>query len=51
MAIVFVVWVGLGPFAGVIALTLHSVAALGKLYSEAMRSLPRPRPAIRLPRR
>lgn len=31
MAIVFVVWVGLGPFAGVLALAVHSVAALGKL--------------------
>ncbi len=29
-----VVWVGLGSFAGVIALTIHSIAALGKLYSE-----------------
>ncbi|MBM3131155.1 MAG: phosphonate ABC transporter, permease protein PhnE [Chloroflexi bacterium] len=29
-----IVWIGLGSFAGVIALTIHSVAALGKLYSE-----------------
>lgn len=29
-----IVWVGLGSFAGVIALTIHSIAALGKLYSE-----------------
>ena len=29
-----IVWVGLGNFAGVIALTIHSIAALGKLYSE-----------------
>ncbi|HEY9075369.1 MAG TPA: phosphonate ABC transporter, permease protein PhnE [Anaerolineaceae bacterium] len=29
-----IVWVGLGSFAGVIALTIHSMAALGKLYSE-----------------
>ncbi len=34
MAILFVVWVGIGPFAGVLALGLHSVAALGKLFSE-----------------
>jgi phosphonate ABC transporter permease subunit PhnE len=34
MGIVFVIWVGVGPFAGVLALTLHSIAALGKLYSE-----------------
>lgn len=39
MAIVFVVWVGLGPFAGVLALTVHTVAALGKLYSEAIESI------------
>ena len=32
--IIIVVWVGLGTFAGVIALTIHSVAALGKLFSE-----------------
>ena len=39
MAIVFVVWVGLEPFAGVLALTAHSIAALGKLYSEAIESI------------
>jgi len=38
-AIVATLWVGLGPFAGVIALTLHSIAALGKLYSEAIESI------------
>ncbi len=32
--VIVVVWVGLGPFAGVLALTIHSVAALGKLFSE-----------------
>jgi phosphonate transport system permease protein len=34
--LVIIVWVGLGTFAGVIALTIHSVAALGKLYSEEL---------------
>jgi len=38
-ALIAVVWVGLGPFAGVIALTVHSVAALGKLYSEAIEGI------------
>jgi phosphonate transport system permease protein len=38
-ALVAVVWVGLGPFAGIIALTFHSVAALGKLYSEAIENI------------
>ncbi len=48
MAIVFVVWVGLGPFAGVLALTVHTVAALGKLYSESIESIdPGPIEAIR----
>jgi phosphonate ABC transporter permease subunit PhnE len=32
--IIFVVWVGIGPFAGALALTLHTIAALAKLYSE-----------------
>jgi phosphonate transport system permease protein len=39
MAIVFVVWVGLGPFAGVMALMVHTIAALGKLYSEAIENI------------
>ncbi len=33
-ALLVIVWVGLGNMAGIIALTIHSVAALGKLYSE-----------------
>lgn len=32
--IIVVLWVGLGSFAGMIALTIHSIAALGKLFSE-----------------
>ena len=39
MAIVFVVWVGIGPFAGSLALALHTVAALSKLYSEQVESI------------
>jgi phosphonate transport system permease protein len=38
-ALIAVVWVGLGPFAGIVALTVHSVAALGKLYSEAIEGI------------
>jgi phosphonate transport system permease protein len=38
-AIIAVIVVGLGPFAGILALTLHSIAALGKLYSEAIESI------------
>ena len=39
MVIVFVVWVGLGPFAGSLALALHTIAALAKLYSEQVESI------------
>jgi phosphonate transport system permease protein len=48
IAIVFVVIVGLGPFPGVIAISLHTVAALGKLYSEVIEGIdPGPLEAIR----
>jgi phosphonate ABC transporter permease subunit PhnE len=39
MAIVFAVWVGIGPFAGMLALALHTVVSLGKLYSEQVESI------------
>ncbi len=39
MGIVFVIWVGIGPFAGVLALMLHSIASLGKLYSEQIETI------------
>jgi phosphonate transport system permease protein len=38
-AIIAAAWVGLGPFAGTIALTIASIASLGKLYSEAIESI------------
>ena len=48
IAIVFVVIVGLGPFAGVLALAVHSVAALAKLYSEVIEGIdPGPIEAMR----
>lgn len=48
MAIVFVVWVGAGPFAGSLALALHTAAALAKLYSEQVESIiPGPLEAVR----
>ena len=37
----FVVAVGLGPFAGVLALTLNTGGVLGKLFSEAVESIDR----------
>ena len=46
-AVIAIVWVGLGPFAGTVALSLHSIASLGKLYSEAIESIdPGPLEAI-----
>jgi phosphonate ABC transporter permease subunit PhnE len=46
-AIIFVIWVGIGPFAGSLALALHTLAALGKLYSEQVESiLPGPLEAV-----
>lgn len=38
-ALIATIWVGLGPFAGIIALTMHSIAALSKLYSEAIEGI------------
>ena len=38
-AAVFVVAVGLGPFAGVMALALNTGGVLGKLFSEAVESI------------
>jgi phosphonate transport system permease protein len=48
LAIIFVIITGLGPFAGVLALAFHSVAALAKLYSEVIEGIdPGPIEAIR----
>jgi len=39
-ATIFAVWVGWGsPLAGVLALTIHTIAALGKLFSEQVESI------------
>lgn len=40
-ALMFIAAVGLGPFSGVLALTVHSAGLLGKLYSEALESVDR----------
>ncbi|HFC12542.1 MAG TPA: ABC transporter permease subunit, partial [Anaerolineae bacterium] len=37
--IIFAVWVEIGPFAGILALMLHTVAALGKLFSEQVENI------------
>jgi len=48
IAFIFVKIVGLGPFAGMLALAFHSVAALAKLYSEVIEGIdPGPIEAIR----
>jgi phosphonate ABC transporter permease subunit PhnE len=39
MAIIFIKAVGPGPYAGVLALGLHSVGMLGKLYAEAIENM------------
>lgn len=45
--IIFAIWVGHGPFAGALALTIHTIAALGKLYSEQVEGIdPGPLEAI-----
>jgi phosphonate transport system permease protein len=38
-AIVFSVWVGIGPFAGMLALAVHTVASLVKQYSEQIEEI------------
>lgn len=38
-AVIFSVWLGIGPFAGMVALMLHSIASLIKLYSEQIESI------------
>jgi phosphonate transport system permease protein len=48
LAIIFVIIVGTGPFAGVLALALHSVGMLGKLYAEAIEGIdPAPVEAVK----
>jgi phosphonate transport system permease protein len=47
-ALLFVVAVGLGPFAGVLALWIHTTGILSKLFSEAVESIdPQPVEGIR----
>jgi phosphonate transport system permease protein len=38
-AIIFSVWVGIGPFAGMLALLIHSVASLAKNFSELVEGI------------
>lgn len=48
LALIFVAAVGLGPFAGVLALTLHGAGMLGKFFAEAIEEIdPGPVEAMR----
>lgn len=38
-AIIFSVWVGIGPFAGMLALFIHSIVSLAKQYSEMVETV------------
>ncbi len=38
-ALLAIVFVGLGPFAGVVALTLHTTGSLGKIYAETFEAV------------
>ncbi len=40
-ALVFILAVGLGPFAGALALAIHTTGVLGRLYAEAIEEVPR----------
>ncbi|HJZ31380.1 MAG TPA: phosphonate ABC transporter, permease protein PhnE [Hyphomicrobiaceae bacterium] len=47
-ALLFVVAVGLGPLAGILALTIHNIGIVAKLFSEAVEAIdPRPVEGIR----
>ena len=47
-ALLFIVAVGLGPFAGVLAIWVHTTGILGKLFSECVEAIdPRPVEGIR----
>jgi phosphonate transport system permease protein len=47
-ALLFIVAVGLGPFAGVLALFVHTTGSLAKLFSEAVEAIdPRPVEGVR----
>lgn len=41
-ALIFVAAVGLGPFAGILAMTFKDIASLGKLLSEAIENISEP---------
>ena len=40
-ALLFIFAVGLGPFAGALALGVHNAGVLGRLYAEVLEEVPR----------
>lgn len=39
LAVMFAIWLGFGPFAGVMAMTIVTIASLSKLFSEAIEGI------------
>lgn len=39
LATIFAIWVGFGPFAGVLALSISTIANIGKLYAESAETI------------
>jgi phosphonate transport system permease protein len=47
LALVFVAWVGIGPLAGILAIAVHNIGVLGRLYSDVLEEV-EPGPAAAL---
>lgn len=47
LALVFVVWVGAGPLAGILAIAVHNIGVMGRLYSDVLEEV-EPGPAAAL---
>jgi phosphonate transport system permease protein len=45
LALIFVIWVGPGPFAGVLAIAVHTIGVLGRLYSDVYEDVESKAPA------
>ncbi len=41
LALLFVIWIGPGPFAGVLAIAVHTVGVLGRLYTDVYEEVER----------
>jgi phosphonate transport system permease protein len=47
LALVFVAWVGIGPLAGILAIAVHNIGVMGRLYSDVLEEV-EPGPAAAL---